>query len=367
MAPGVSRGGIRASQPAQVPDTWAFFWLHEPMIDDGTSSFRLSRLSDVLAETDSRLRQGEAATMRPWSTGFEPLDGYLSGGLRPGELTLLGGPQGLGKTTFALQVARHVLSGGHSVLYVSYEHDSLNILERLLAAEAGERAGRDAVPLRAVRALVEGDGTASSLTDKLADTPGGAEALASITADLHRLHVLRGGVHTSVAHIAAAAASIAEQEGRHPLVVVDYVQKVATEVATYDEEARMARVAGELKDLALTTGSPVFAISASDAVGIADGKRLRTQHLRGASALAYEADSVLVLNDKFDVVARHHLVYGAANAERFRNFAVLTIEKNRGGMADVDMEFRKRFDQARYERRGALVAEQLVDTRVFTE
>jgi len=337
------------------------------MIDDASPTFRLSRLSDVLAATDARLRQGEAATMRPWATGFEPLDGFLSGGLRPGELTLLGGPQGLGKTTFALQVARHVLAGGHPVLYVSYEHDAVNLLERLVAAEAGERAGRDAASLKAVRALVEGDGTAASLSDKLAETPGGAEALASISADLDRLHVLRGGVSTSIPDIAAAAAAIADREVRHPLVVIDYVQKVATSMSAHEEELRMAQVAGELKDLALTAAAPVFAISASDAVGIAEGKRLRTQHLRGASALAYEADAVLVLNEKFDVVARHHLVYGSSNAERFRNYAVLTIEKNRGGMAGVDMEFRKRFDQARYERDGELVAEQLVDSRVFTE
>ena len=337
------------------------------MIEDPSPAFRLSRLSDVLAATDSRLRQGEAASMRPWPTGFEPLDGFLSGGLRPGELTLLGGPQGLGKTTFALQVARHVLGAGHPVLYVSYEHDAVNLLERLLSAEAGERAGRDAVPLKSVRALVEGDGTSVSLSDKLAETPGGAEALAAITVDLDRLHVLRGGVDTSVADIAAAAASVAALGVRHPLVVVDYAQKVATDTSIHEEEVRMSHVAGALKDLALTAGAPVFAISASDAVGIADGKRLRTQHLRGASALAYEADAVLVLNEKFDVVARHHLVYGSANAERFRNYAILSIEKNRGGMAGVDMEFRKHFAQARYDRAGQLVSEQLVDTRVFTE
>lgn len=337
------------------------------MIDDVTPSLRLSRLSEVLAATDARLRQGEAATMRPWPTGFEPLDGYLSGGLRPGELTLLGGPQGLGKTTFALQVARQVLASGRHVLYVSFEHDAVNLLERLLAAEAGERAGRDAVPLKAVRALVEGDGTAASLSDKLAGTPGGAEALAAVSEDLDRLHVLRGGVITGIADIAAAAEAVAGSDGQQPFVVVDYVQKVATDAALADEEARMARVAGELKDLALTSVAPVLAVSASDAAGIADGKRLRTQNLRGASALAYEADAVLVLNEKFDVVARHHLVYGAGNAERFRNYAVLTIEKNRGGIAAVDMEFRKRFDQARFERTGSLVTEQLVDTRVFTE
>ena len=129
----------------------------------------------------------------------------------------------------------------------------------------------------------------------------------------------------------------------------------------------MAFVAGSLKDLALSRGVPVFAITASDAAGIAAGKRLRTENLRGASALAYEADVVLVLNEKYDVVARHHLMYGATNAERFRAYAVLSIEKNRGGMARVDMEFRKRFEQARFERTGTMVEEQLVDERVFVE
>ncbi len=337
------------------------------MIDDASVGGRLSRLSDVLADTDHRLREGRSAASAPWPTGFDPLDGLLAGGLRPGELTLLGGQQGLGKTTFALQVARQVLAAGHAVVYVSYEHDAVNLLERILAAEAGERAGADAVPLRGVRALLEGDGTAASLSDKLAATPGGVEALAAVSHDLVRMHVLRGGVGTSVSEIAAIVGIVAEQGAGQPLVVIDYVQKVAPSVDVHDEEARMARVSGELKDLALTVDAPVFAISASDAAGIADGRRLRTQNLRGASALAYEADVVLVLNEKYDVVARHHLTYGAGNAERFRSFAVLSIEKNRGGLSGVDLEFRKRFEQARYERDGRLVDEQLVDSRVHTD
>ena len=342
---------------------------HDGRMDaDTPQTGRLTKLSDVLDETDARLRRGEAASQAPWSTGFAPLDGYLSGGLRPGELALLGGPQGMGKTTFALQVARQVIAGGHAVLYVSYEHDSVNLLERLVAAEAGERAGIDAVPLRQVRALLEGDGTSASLSDKLAETPGGAEALAAVSVDLDRMHVLRGGIDTSVTDIESAVREVTRGSGQRPLVVVDYVQKIAMEgERAVDEERRMAHVAGGLKDLALTEAVPVLAISASDAAGISEGKRLRTQNLRGASSLAYEADVVLVLNEKYDVVARHHLVYGAANVERFHQFAVLTIEKNRGGMAGVDMEFRKRFEQARYERAGELVTEQLVDARLFVE
>ena len=73
------------------------------------------------------------------------------------------------------------------------------------------------------------------------------------------------------------------------------------------------------------------------------------------------------MNDKYDVVARHHLVYDVSNAERFRNFAVMSIEKNRYGLDRIDLEFRKRFEQGRFEPEGSVVSEQLVDERVYVE
>ena len=63
---------------------------------------------------------------------------------------------------------------------------------------------------------------------------------------------------------------------------------------------------------------------------------------------------MLILNDKYDVVARHHLVYNVGNVERYRHWAVLTIEKNRSGVTGVDLEFPKRFDQSRFEPHGQL-------------
>ena len=106
---------------------------------------------------------------------------------------------------------------------------------------------------------------------------------------------------------------------------------------------------------------------ASDKEGLASGKRMRVANMRGSSALAYEADTVLLLNNKYDVVARHHLVYDMGNVERFRNWAVLTIEKNRNGRSAVDLEFQKRFDQGRFETPAVRSCEQLVDERVFVE
>ena len=116
-----------------------------------------------------------------------------------------------------------------------------------------------------------------------------------------------------------------------------------------DEDERITAVVEGLKDLALDHDVPVLAVVAADKEGIASGKRMRVSDLRGSSALAYEADTVLMLNNKYDVVARHHLVYDLGNVERFQTGRCSRIEKNRSGADRVDLEFRKRFDQCRFE------------------
>src|SRR4051812_30875898 len=78
---------------------------------------QISAISDVLAEADVQLSAGRSAAARVWPTGFPVLDRYLAGGLRSGELTLLGGPQGLGKTSLVLQVLRHNVSIGGAAIY----------------------------------------------------------------------------------------------------------------------------------------------------------------------------------------------------------------------------------------------------------
>ena len=98
------------------------------------------------------------------------------------------------------------------------------------------------------------------------------------------------------------------------------------------EEERVTIVVERLKDLALDLGVPVLAIVAADKGSLVAGKRMRVHDLRGSSALAYEADVVLILNDKYDIVAKHHLVYHLGNAERFRHWVVMSIEKNRNGV-----------------------------------
>lgn len=323
-------------------------------------------LLSVLAAAEKQLDAGQSAAPRTWATGFEPLDAYLGGGIRAGELVLLGGPQGLGKTTFALQVLRHVVAHGGRGLLFSFEHDDQTLLERFLAMGAAEHAGQEGPPLRIIRQAMQLEDGSSDLVARLSGTPGGSESLADVRSWGDRLSIHRAsGRHTTVEVIRKRVLAMCKA-GDPPVVVVDYLQKVAGDEGQSEEERVTAVVEG-LKDLSLEAGVPVFAVVAADREGIMAGKRLQVHNLRGSAALAYEADVVLLLNDKYDIVARHHLVYDTGNAERFRGYAVLSIEKNRSGLDKVDLEFQKRFEQGRFERAGQPVQEQLVDPRVFVD
>ena len=348
---------------------------HAGLLAEGDSSShqpadpRLKSLTGVLADTTHKIQQGRSAGAMVWPTGFDSLDTALGGGFRSGELVLIGGPQGLGKTTMALQMLRRAVSAGtRSAIFFSFEHDAHAILERLIAIEAAELDG-ETLSLNTIRSVFEARHTrASSVEQQFANTKGGAEAVRGLERYADRLHIhSSSGMHTGIGEIRAAIEAVTRDTGQAPFVLVDYLQKVPARERGLNEEERITHVVEQLKDIALTYEAPVVSIVAAEKASLVAGKRMRVHDLRGSSALAYEADIVLILNDKYDVVARHHLVYHLDNAERFRQWVVLTIEKNRGGVDKVELEFQKRFEQGRFEREGRIVQEQLIEERIVVD
>jgi len=325
-------------------------------------------LTELLDQTDARMRAGERVGASIWPTGLDPLDGHLGGGLRGGELALIGGPQGLGKTTMALQIVRNAVSAGRSAVVFSYEHEARTLLERLIALEAGLIAGRGSASIGAIRSVFE-DRSASPgrLEERLAGVAGAAEAVRAQREYADRLHLHESsGASTTLEEIREIVA-VLKEGGEEPLVLVDYLQKVPLPGSTLGEDERVTLVVEALKDLALAADVPVIAIVAAEKSALVSGHRMRLHDLRGSSALAYEADVALILNGKYDIVARHHLMYDISNAERYRHWVVVTVEKNRSGVGDLVMEFEKRFQEGRFEPKGRMVQEQLVEERVFVE
>ena len=87
---------------------------------DGGSMVPRSAL-DVLVNLSDKVSGGRICEYQPVPLGFTPLYKTIGSGLRTGELMLIGGAQGTGKTTMALQMARNIASGGQAnVLYLCF-------------------------------------------------------------------------------------------------------------------------------------------------------------------------------------------------------------------------------------------------------
>lgn len=302
----------------------------------------------------------------PIPTRFEPLDHALGGGLRAGELMVVGGPPGVGKTIATLQWARSIAIGGGTAIYACYEHDETALLTRLIALELGELPRYDGDEhierLRdGFREVAEGR---ARLADVLTREEFVRRAYGKVREYAERLWLVRcSGTHTGV----PALEDMVEKrlDDGPTALFVDYLQKVALQDEPGTETEKATRVVESLKDLALKRRIPVVAVVAGDREGLSS-RRVRLNHLSSSAALAYECDVAIILNDKTSAVSKAHLAYDTVRAKTFLDYTVFSIEKNRGGPATLDLEFRKDFVYFRFHPLGGLVAERLVDER-FSE
>ena len=176
----------------------------------------LRALDEVLDTADAIPDQGGERGRQGLADRLQPA-GRLPERRSPvsGELVLVGGPQGFGKTTWVLQVLRNIVAGGDHGVYFSYEHDEYTVLERLLALEAGLLYGAEAVGLRRIRSALEAvDGRGDLALDaRLANTNGGQEALQAVRQYSKRLFFARAnGATTDLREIAARTEQIMEAD-----------------------------------------------------------------------------------------------------------------------------------------------------------
>jgi replicative DNA helicase len=73
------------------------------------------------------------------ATGFASVDRWLGGGLRRGDLVVLGGDVGSGKSALALAMALRMAQAGTSVAFLTGEMTAERVMERALALEGRVR------------------------------------------------------------------------------------------------------------------------------------------------------------------------------------------------------------------------------------
>ena len=338
-------------------------------------------LSQVLQEADQMVVQGELDEYLPLPTGFDQIDRIIGGGLRRTELVLLGGPQGIGKTITALQMSRNLaLNESTYAFYISYEHSEVHLLNRLLCLESveGGLADRGTTGLRLkdlhnivvsqrAREWVRHDGNIG-LNQILAQHPKTTKSLETINRYADRLILMKASpAVTTLNSIRDMVRQMVEVTDGKVVLFIDYLQKVAIhpERAT-DEGEKVTIVVEGLKDIAMTFNIPVLAIVAADREGL-KSKRLHLYHLRGSSALDYECDIAIIMNNKFHILSKDHVAFNPYKSESYRDWVVFTIEKNRAGRAMIDVEFQLKAQHFCFVPKGNLVEQKLIDEKIIVE
>src|SRR5487761_2466626 len=201
--------------------------------DAATGSLVPRSALDVLVDLNDRVASGNLAEYQAVPLGFTPLDKTIGNGIRPGELLLIGGAQGTGKTTMALQMARNVASGGQAnVLYICFEHEEHYLLNRMIAMESAlahlpHKTG--AIKIQDVRKEILGSWLEEgSVGAQLANNPRLRPSLDRIARYGQNLFLMRGTQTAStVDNVRQLIRQHKELSGdRRLLVIVDYLQKV---------------------------------------------------------------------------------------------------------------------------------------------
>ena len=367
---GGSRGAGADTAAPVGGDSWT--------LETGSGRMAPRTAIDVLNDIRTKVATGELGDYEPVPLGMTPLDRMLGGGLRPGELMLIGGAQGTGKTTLALQMARNVAASGQAyVLYVNFEHDDADMLNRLIAMESvlphlpNTKQSTGAVKITDVRAeVIRSWAMANNAQEPvdLATSPKLRTAIERIARYGNNLYLLRGSQTASTIENMRELIDMHRRRSgeRRMVVIIDYLQKVPQIPEPPTESEKVTYVVNGLKDIALTERVPMIAIVAADKEGL-KAARLRNHHLRGSSAINYEAVVILILTEKYQIVAKVNIEFNPYQAQRFRDWVVLSIEKNRSGSDNIDVEFHKHFDFSCFDPTGRPVQEKLIEERLYND
>ena len=219
-------------------------------------------------------------------TGIAGFDEMLDGGLRCG-LHVLAAASSLGKTTLATQIADAIALAGNDVLYVTLEQSARDLVAKSVARLCYRQT--DGTQCFATREMTDLHKRATWSQQRREAFEQGVQAYGAAVAP--HVEILEGVGRTCALDIAGYAACMAEQ-GRKPVVFVDYLQLLTSD-ATQDERLSIARNVSDLRQLARDLDTPVVCISAvrRDAYLMP----VTLDSMKESGAIEYGADTVLGL------------------------------------------------------------------------
>lgn len=214
-------------------------------------------------------------------TGFYDLD-IATGGMFPGEYWVLGARPSVGKTTLALQIARHILmqNDKHRALFVSLEQKWSDILDRRVAAKIQQ-------PIRIVRS--------GNYTDEFFGSIN--SAMGEIAKE--RIYFYDSGDSTDIEEATCQSIySIANtMKMSHGLSVmfIDYLGLIEDYHGNNDEQ-RVSFISRSIKKMARTLNIPIFVVcQLSRRLETQTDRKPKLNDLRSSGSIEQDADVVTFL------------------------------------------------------------------------
>lgn len=211
-------------------------------------------------------------------TGLTVLDG-LTGGWQPGNLIIVAGRPGMGKTSFMLATGRNAAGLGKAGEYVSLEMSMQELVTKLIATELHY--------------------TTSQLTRGLGLSPDEARSIGSRVDALRGIGLLLDDTPGLTVDELRAKAAKAKQEENIAWLAVDYLQLMRGAGGRgQNREQEVAEVSRGLKLIAKELNIPVIAgAQLSRAVeGRGSDARPKLSDLRESGGIEQDADVVLFLH-----------------------------------------------------------------------
>jgi replicative DNA helicase len=264
---------------------------------------RWEGVGEVLGRLLTTLEDQEAGELRGLTSGFPGWD-RLGPGLLPGGLYVLAGRPGMGKTSLALDLTRHVaveLRQPVGVFSLEMRNDELGL--KLLSAEA-------AIPARYARASHLSSRQWQDLYTAVRRIDGGQLYLDDTPGLLLR-------------DLEARAWWLKTQHPDLVLLVVDYLQLVTAGVRVEQRRLEIAFITRRLKNLARELGVTVLALSQLN--------RELTRRSDPRPQLSDLAESGAIEQDADQVAFVHRPEVYASDDETLRGLAEVIVAKHRHG------------------------------------
>jgi replicative DNA helicase len=265
-------------------------------------------------ERIDQLHKHEGGTLRGIATGFSDLDNYLAG-LQKADYIILAARPSLGKTTLALDIARHIAVEEKKVVGIfSLEMAASQVVDRILCAQARI----DLWKLRTGR--LSGKGEDNDFT-KIQEAIGVLSESRVFIDDTAAATVLE---------IKTKARRLQAEHGLD-LVIIDYIQ-LMNPIGGYDNPVQqMTEISRSLKALARELNVPLLAVSQLSRATEQRSPRIpRLADLRESGSLEQDADVVLLIyREDLDI----------KQSER-KNIADIIIAKHRNGpIGQIELYF----------------------------